>query len=252
MRIIITKVRVCLILVLPLLVFFTACISEYIPNMVNTPMFSNKGEFQATIAYGSDFNAQLGYAITDYIAVMVNGSYINNVEEIHDDGYNENQENYRRNYFIEGGIGYYNLSPSNIHYDVFCGYGTGKVDIHQSSTGFMDFEPSGTVDNTFNRCFFQPSIGLKGKVFEGNFSTRIAFVQLIPGERILTESWNFLLEPAITAKIGFKHLKGVIQIGYSLPLIGDLVNETPLDNSVYETNSRLFINIGLNLNIGRK
>ena len=53
----------------------SSCSPAYIPNMVNTPLFSNQGEFEATVATGtSNFDAQLGYAITDHIAVIVNGS----------------------------------------------------------------------------------------------------------------------------------------------------------------------------------
>lgn len=256
MRIIIKKVTVCLILVLSLLVFFTSCVSKYIPNIINTPMFTNAGEFQANIAYGSsDYNGQLGYAITDHIAVMVNGNY-NNTVEVYERYNDELRENHRKLYFIEGGLGYYNLFSVNGHYEVFGGYGTGQVDILHNSIDWLDLDPDGNVNNKYNRYFLQPSIGFTRKVIEGNFTTRFVVVQLKPGERILKESWNYLIEPAITARIGFKHIKGIVQIGYSFPLNGELANEVPFDDhDLYGESdrvNRLFFNLGLNFNIGRK
>src|SRR3989339_701931 len=74
---------------------FSSCSPEYIPNMVNTPLFSNQGEFQATVATGtSNFDAQLGYAITDNIAIIANGSYA--------DETNDTTDEFHKHLIIEG------------------------------------------------------------------------------------------------------------------------------------------------------
>ncbi|MEE4199006.1 MAG: hypothetical protein V2I54_15305 [Bacteroidales bacterium] len=76
--------------------FLFSCSPEYIPNMANSPMFTERGELQATIATGtSNFDAQTAYAITDHIGIMVNGSYGNETNDTTDD--------YHKHAFIEGG-----------------------------------------------------------------------------------------------------------------------------------------------------
>ena len=67
-------------------------------------------------------------------------------------------------------------------------------------------------------------------------------VQMKPGKaQSLNESWNLFIEPVITAKVGYKYVKAVIQIGYSFPTN---------DNLDYDNQSLIF-NLGLNINIGR-
>src|SRR6056297_213766 len=101
--------------------FLFSCSPEYIPNMANSPMFSNKGEFQANIATGtSNFDAQAAYAITDHIGIMVNGSYGNETNDTTDD--------YHKHSFIEGGLGYFENLGESLRYEIYGGYGIGKTE----------------------------------------------------------------------------------------------------------------------------
>ena len=104
-----------IIMLFSLIGILSSCSPEYIPNMVNTPVFSNKGEFQATVATGtSNFDAQLGYAITDNIAVIANGSYA--------DQTNDTTDEFHKHLIIEGGLGYYRQISSSARIEVFGGY----------------------------------------------------------------------------------------------------------------------------------
>ncbi|MEA2105370.1 MAG: hypothetical protein U9P82_01395 [Bacteroidota bacterium] len=115
-----------LLLVLPL-GFLFSCSPEYIPNMANSPMFSNQGELQATVATGtSNFDAQTAYAITDHIGIMVNGSYGNETNDTTDD--------FHKHAFIEAGLGYYEKIGENVRYEIYGGYGFGKTE------GEFDYE----------------------------------------------------------------------------------------------------------------
>ncbi len=208
----------------------SSCSPEYIPNMVNTPVFSNKGEFQATVATGtSNFDAQLGYAITDNIAVIANGSYADQTDDTTDD--------FHKHLILEGGLGYYRKISSAARIEAFGGYGIGKIETFEENNLIDPYTNVG-----FNRIFIQPGIGAATDFFDGSFAARLAIVQMKPGKNsTIPESWNMFIEPVITAKFGYKWVKAVIQFGYSFPTN---------DNLGYE-HQRLILNFGLNFNIGR-
>lgn len=224
------KVSNDIIILLSLVGTLSSCSPEYIPNMVNTPVFSNKGEFQATVATGtSNFDAQLGYAITDNIAVIANGSYADQTDDTTDD--------FHKHLILEGGLGYYRKISSAARIEAFGGYGIGQIET---------FEENNLIDPytnvNFNRIFIQPGIGAATDFFDGSFAARLAIVQMKPGKNsTIPESWNVFIEPVITAKFGYKWVKAVIQFGYSFPTN---------DNLGYD-HQRLILNFGLNFNIGR-
>ena len=211
---------------------FSSCSPEYIPNMVNTPLFSNQGEFQATVATGtSNFDAQLGFAITDNIAIIANGSYA--------DETNDTTDEFHKHLILEGGLGYYKKLSESGRIEVFGGYGIGQIQTLKDNAVFDD----PYTEIKFNRIFLQPSVGAVTDIFEGCFATRVAFVQMIPSSTSnISESWHMFIEPVMTVKIGYRYAKAVIQVGYSFP-----INEKNID---YNTQGLIF-NFGLNINIGR-
>jgi len=221
-----------IIMLFSLLGFLSSCSPEYIPNMVNTPVFSNKGEFQATVATGtSNFDAHLGYAITDNIAVIASGSYA--------DQTNDTTDEFHKHLILEGGLGYYkNLSDAG-RIEVFGGYGIGQIQTLEDF-GSLGFE---SVDVNYNKIFLQPGVGAVTDFFDGSFATRLSIIQMLPSENsTITESWHMFIEPVVTAKIGYRYVKAVIQIGYSFPVNADNID--------YE-HQNLILNFGLNINIGR-
>jgi len=211
--------------------FLFSCSPEYIPNMANTPMFSNQGELQATIATGtSNFDAQAAYAVSDHIGVMVNGSYGNETSDTTDE--------FHKHSFIEGGVGYYDKLGKNFRYEIYGGYGFGKTE------GEFDTEfDSRITDANMQRIFVQPGIGVATGVFDGSFSPRFALVKMDPGEETFEKGgYNTFIEPIITTKIGYKWVKFVAQFGVSFP-VGN--------NDINFDYQPVIINFGLNFNIGR-
>ena len=100
------------IVVIVVISIMTSCSPEYVPNMVNSPMLSNQGEFQASVATGtSNFDAQTAFAITDNIGIMVNGSFGNET--------NDSTDDYHKHAFIEGGIGYFEKIGSKGRYEIY-------------------------------------------------------------------------------------------------------------------------------------
>lgn len=219
-----------------LIIMFTvlsSCSPEYIPNMVNSPMFSNAGEFQAIVATGtSNFDAQLGYAITDNIAVVANGSFA--------DQTNDTTDEFHKHLILEGGVGYYRKINSAARMEVFGGYGFGKIQtLEDYGIGGLD-----QVDVQFNRIYLQPAIGTATDFFDGSFATRFAMVQMVPSNsQTISTSWNTFIEPVITTKMGYKYVKAVIQFGYSFPL---------KEEQVDYNHQNLILNFGLVFSIGRE
>ncbi len=227
---------------LALILIFVSCSPEYIPNMVNSPMFSNQGEFQITIAAGKEspdaesevsitnFDAQTALALTDHFGIMINGSY--GKEK------NDAPSSFHEHSFLEAGMGYYDKFRNKYRYEVFGGYGFGKTQGYFEN-GFVD-----EITNVrYNRYFIQPGIGISNKIFDGSFSPRIVLVQM---ERLVSSSettYNTFYEPVITSKIGYKYVKFIVQFGFSIP-IGD-------QELTYDHPNFIF-NFGLNFNLGRK
>lgn len=221
------------IIIIAIFVMLSSCSPEYIPNMVNSPMLSNQGEFQATIATGtSNFDVQTAFAITDNIGIMANGSYGNETSDSTDD--------YHKHLFFEGGIGYYDKIGDKGRYEIYGGFGTGSAEGYYQNAIF----DSQITDARFNRFFVQPGIGISTGIFDGSFSPRFVMVQMDPeGANFKEGRYNVFLEPVITSKVGFKYVKFVFQVGVSVPFGEENLN---FDYQPF------IMNVGLHLNLGRK
>jgi len=54
-----------------IILIINGCAPAYVPNVINTPLLSNKGEIQTSIHTGiAGFDPQFAYAITDHIGFM--------------------------------------------------------------------------------------------------------------------------------------------------------------------------------------
>ncbi len=209
-----------------------SCAPEYIPNMVNSPMFTNRGEFQANVATGtSTFDAQAAYAITDHIGIMANSSFANRTDD--------STYNYRKHTIIEGGIGYYDKLGKVGRVEIYGGYGTGQVEGDYINI----FSTHQITSARYNRFFLQPAIGIATGIYDGSFASRFALVQMSP-EGIDFESGDYhgFFEPVFTSKIGYRYLKFTFQVGFSIPVGQDKLN---FDHQP------LIFNVGANLNLGR-
>jgi hypothetical protein len=206
----------------------SSCAPAYLPNVVNSPMFGNKGEFQfSTHSSLSGFDPQLAYAITDHLGVMTNASFA--------DRTSDSTDNFHKHKFVEFGAGYYEKIGTKGRFEAFGGFGFGKLKAYYDNSFWQDFA---SVRNF--RFFVQPAIGLSSQVFDGSFATRLVLVRILQGTNLST---GFFVEPVITAKVGFKYVKFVTQCGFSVPF-----KETELD---FEYEPFIF-SVGIQATIGRK
>jgi len=188
-----------------LLSFLISCALAYTPNIVNVPLFSSKGEMQAVIGTGtSGVDPQLAYAITDHVGVIANASFANR----------RDSANFHKHSFAEAGAGYTLAFGKSGRFEVFGGGGMGSIDAKYHS-GIFD----GRSKATFNRFFIQPSIGKASDIFDCAFTSRLVFLSMHnDNDSLKTNSMDMFIEPTFTAKVGWKYIKMMFQIGLSLPL----------------------------------
>jgi hypothetical protein len=190
-------------------------------------MLSNAGEVQLSVhnaTYG--FDPQFAVAITDNIGIMLNGSF--------SDVSYESSDDYRKHKFFEMGVGYYRKLYENVNFETFGGYGFGKI---QNNYKYYFWTPNGTIN--YNRFFIQPTVSATYHPFEGCVSARAVHVSLTDKDRSYQ---GIFFEPAITGKLTYKRIKGIVQFGFSIPVVDyDLAVEYQL----------VIASIGLSVNLGK-
>lgn len=154
--------------VFTILIFMSSCAPVYVPNLRNSPLFTEAGEFQGTFQMDGGIDAQAAVSVTDHIGLMTNFSYVNRNKN---DG--DNEDEYHRHKFLEGGIGYYQNSGKWC-FEVFAGYGKGEGSSYDEYYFFDDNSVRAT--GKYNRFFIQPAIGLNKKGMNVSFVPRIAVV----------------------------------------------------------------------------
>lgn len=188
-----------------IIILAVSCAPAYTPNIVNTPLLSNEGEFQAAVGTGtSGIDPQIAYAITDQIGIMANASFANR----------RDSSNFHKHSFAEAGLGYFLTIAKRGRFEVYGGAGYGTVDAMYRQDIFY-----GRSHAKLTRIFIQPSIGLSSDVFEGAFTPRIVFLNINNYSNVLhSSSFEPFIEPTFTAKVGWRYVKMMFQVGLSLPL----------------------------------
>lgn len=189
---------------LMLLAFFHfGCAPVYVPTVINQPLFKEKGDFKASLHGGiSGWDLQSAYAVTDHIGIMAQGSFENfNSDET---------DNYHHHIFGEVGGGYFKALGEFGRLEAYGGAGIGKINVLNGSGYAQDYS-----DAILGKVFIQPGIGIASDYVDLSFAPRIvwAFIQDESDYRN-----RVFFEPAITGKVGYKKVKGVLQVGFSAPI----------------------------------
>jgi hypothetical protein len=196
------------LLILGAVILFKSCAPAYIPNVVNTPMLGDRGEFQAAVYTGSSgFDAQAAFAITDNVGLMLNGSFA--------DRTSDSTDNFHKHQFVEFAPGYHTKLGQSGRFETFLGFGTGKINALYGA-GLWDSRSN----VNYNRIFLQPAIGTATDYFDGSFAMRFVYVDLFQEDK---SNYGLFFEPVVTAKLGYKYVKAVAQFGFSIPINGDHV-----------------------------
>ena len=232
---------------LVLVLLMTGCVSTYMPNVPNVPMFTEKGELSAAghITPKGNITFNTAYAVTDKIGVMVNGSILNQERRKRDFSHN----------LVEAGAGYFTTFGPNQNrvLEVYGGIGGG------GSARTEKEEKEGVMTYTrreagFSKYFVQvnfsskrkKSLRLLGNEFPLNYGTalRTSYVNmhkhLLNGAKQPNED-NIFLEPIFYTRMP---LSPTVQLQYTTGSNFGLKNRKALTAGYSVFSLGVVINVG--------
>ena len=190
----------------------SSCKTAYVPNTVNVPLFDDAGQMR--LSGDANGNVQFAASLGRRFGVMANGMWRR-------DGKSTDVTR-GSGHFLEAGIGGFSSGSGLLRFETYLGAGVGKT--KTIDNGKM-YEANGA------RFFFQPSIGIHQSIFEVAFTPRLVAGKFQKATTTYTTAeltsnklldldkptWIFL-EPALTARVGYKWLKLQLQLGKSIKL----------------------------------
>jgi hypothetical protein len=218
--------------ILSVSVFLGGCSHYYyVPNVQNVPLFREKDEcrLSAMVAGGDETSCaeiQGAYSITKNIGVMANFMSAK--------GGTTSDKNYGKGNYFDGAIGYYKPINSHQVFEIYGGLGLSNQN-HKYTNEYSGMD-NGTSDLSFTKIFLQPSYGITFNSFDIAFSTRICRLSFnTVGNYIIGNTYEYdelnniaqnknylFLEPAITVRGGWKHVKLQVQASTSSYAKSDL------------------------------
>ncbi len=230
----------------------SGCVSTYMPNAPNVPMFTEKGELSAAghITPKGNITFNTAYAVSDHFAVMVNGSMLNSERRKRD---------FRHN-LLEAGGGYFTtFGPQQDRVlEVYAGVGGGSSDRtekDENKEGIMKYT---RYEADFSKYFVQvnfsskrkKSLHLLSRDFPLNYGTalRASYINMnkylvngIPGE----EEDNIFFEPIFYTRLA---LNRSVQLQYTSGANFGLKNRKTLTAGYSVFSLGFVVNVG---NLGR-
>lgn len=217
--------------ILILLFVMSSCTHYYyVPNMQHVPLFQQKEEFHLDLSgsAGNEFSAfevQTGFSVANNVAIIANGFFHDADREMFND-------EYCRGHLIEGGAGAFVPLQNNMVFETYFGVGFGRIE--------NGYDNDAKSKLNFNRYFAQPSIGYTSDFLDLALSLRFSGLRyndihysgtLYQDDQdqiqyINRNPFSILIEPALTLRGGWEHIKFQLQLGYSENLSNpDLLQE---------------------------
>lgn len=107
-----------IIIVALLTILFSNCRSIYTPTTPNTPLFTDKKQFQfESTAFFNGLNGKLAYSPLKHFAIQVNGQYSKQ--------FDQPNSNIKFHQYLEGAIGFYHCFKNKSIIEFYSGYGQG-------------------------------------------------------------------------------------------------------------------------------
>jgi hypothetical protein len=201
------------------LVVMSSCAPVYVPNLRNSPMFEKGGEVQISGHIGNGYEGQAAVSVSKHIGFMGNYAYIDrtNVSTTGDE-----DTNYLRHKFFEGGIGYFDNDES-MFMEIFAGYGRGEGN---NANNFFGLE---AASGKYERYFIQPAFGFNKKAMHFSFVPRVSvvdFTEFTNGSTTITvnERPKVFFEPGFVGRVNGMNNRFffTFQAGFSISANGDL------------------------------
>ena len=212
-------------------IILSSCTTNFYPPRVNAPLLREKGEGKIDAAAGiGAVHFHGAYAFSESWAVS--GGYtkfdVADYERFKGSSFNAN-------------VGYFIPLDEKWVFDVYGGYGQHNI------------ESSDIIRGIAHSFSLQPSIGRRGKFFEGAFSLKITDVRVDKSQTFNDYSMSplkddlrsIVFEPVVSLGIGYKNMKFTTQFG--LALSGTMKSSTEnLNWGAHEIAAfPLILNVGL-------
>ncbi|WP_026898053.1 hypothetical protein [Daejeonella oryzae] len=230
--------------------FLSSCSSVYLPNVPDSPMLTEQGEFHAAghISLKGNISVNSAYALSDNIGVIMSASTMDN-----------NRVNKEFNHqMLEAGIGYFTTfgSQKDRIFEVYSGYGKGNSDRmikDRTDEGVLFYDRQETK---FKKYFVQVNYSSKdkknlklfGKAYPLNYGTvlRASYINMTEfirsGVLQPTED-NIFLEPVFFTRMV---INPNIQLQYTSG------SNIGLKNRKYLTAGSSVFSFGVIVNLGGK
>jgi hypothetical protein len=187
----------------------------YAPNCHNVPLFQKKGDVRLSLvgSEGSEFTGtevQAAYSVSSRIAVIADGFWAKEK--------NAYENSRAKGNYFETACGYYKPIRKHFVFETYGGMGLGNIKSWYHDYGYSEM--------FFSKYFLQPSFGFTSKNFDIALSSRLCGLNYseirdlsISDDKgnidfIKGHSLSYLVEPALTMRLGWKNLK--LQLQYSL------------------------------------
>lgn len=215
-------------------IFITGCSFPhyyYSPNIQNVPLYTDSLEFTGLIAGSTgDVNHfmefQAGFSFPYHIAWTA-GFFFGGKDRS-----GEDYTDFSKSRYFESALGYYTPIRNIGVFELYGGYGRGSQDHTFSYSEYDNWlkwyvVPDGSADLSFSKFFIQPNIGIKERWIEAAFSCRVNYLNFdridvyntvhhLEQLNLLKENRTpWLVEPALTLRLGGKFIKGQMQFVYS-------------------------------------
>jgi hypothetical protein len=195
----------------------------YSPNTQNVLIAPSRGDLSASAAAdGNRAELQAAYAITDAVAVQLNGGIFEPDELENGDGGSGK--------FLEVGAGYFAPLRGSFAWEIHALFGAGSFENHFPSTVDENPGTAGEISADLVRFGFQPAIGYRSRYVEAAVSSRLLGLAyrniegaLVYDEQDQVEALRdggsyFLFEPALTLRAGLPRAKLQLQTTRSINL----------------------------------
>ena len=198
----------------------------YVPSAPNTPLLSEKNDFNFSLVRSSDtkflgLETQLSYLPGKHIGIT--GSYAGNIDNSND------VTHYLKYNRFEVGSGYVSQLPGGWHFETYAGLGNGKItNTHYSGYSRINLthfflQPAIAISNqtkTVQFGFVSRFEGVNFKVTDTLFSTGREPFSTSQLNSLYDQPFHVIWEPALVFRFGWKNFK--FHTGYSYS--ADLTN----------------------------
>ncbi|HMR18288.1 MAG TPA: hypothetical protein PKA53_03225 [Sphingobacterium sp.] len=203
------KSILCVLTGLVLLSLLAGCSSIYLPNVPATPMLREQGETYVAghVNLKGYLSGSLAVAATDRIAILGNGSYV-------DQGFHSNT--YFKQWLAEGAVGYSTKlgAKKNRVFEIYGGYGIGHALQQDKRATTQGYESVESREMGFHKIFIQANysskrdrkINLLGDQRELSFGTAIRMSRIAMNSFQLDgighpKEENILIEPVFYTRL---------------------------------------------------